>query len=194
MTHYSANPPLVRRASKLSPQDRLWRPPPSPPRRDLAPSLPAALAAEAAQCNCNSPRLHHSSSPRLRPTIPSPSPHHREAAVPQARQVSPPPPPPDPPNPAPALDSIPSILRPQNVRSSPIPVPARDRAPLPAPPRYDDPDWQFQQGLVGSDAVSSKRHTQSDGIDVERLRAEQAERIAREERGGAGGIPGGWVE
>ena len=47
---------------------------------------------------------------------------------------------------------------------------------------------------MGSDAVSSKWHTQSDGIDVERLRVEQAERIAHEDRGGAGGISGGWVK
>ena len=89
MTYYSASPPLVRRASELWPQDRLWRPPPSPPKDETSPR-PSPRSSPQAQPNAsNSPRLHHSSFPRLRPTIPSPSPHHREAAVPQARQVSP---------------------------------------------------------------------------------------------------------
>ena len=90
MTYYSADPPLVRRPSKLSPQDRLWRPPQPPPKDETSPRLSPRHSPQVHPSANNSPRLQPSSSPRLRPTMTSPSPHHQDAAVPPARQVSPP--------------------------------------------------------------------------------------------------------
>lgn len=103
------------------------------------------------------------------------------------------------PIPTPALYSVPSILRPRNARSSPIPISTRDNAP----PKDDlnDPHRRFQRELVESDAAFAARLAQSEGIDLERLRAEEADaemarRLADEERESdkkETPLPGAWI-
>lgn len=107
------------------------------------------------------------------------------------------------PTPAPALYSVPSILRPRNVKSSPIPIPARDNIlPPPSKDNLDSPNRLFQQELIESDAAFAARLAETEGIDVARLKAEEADaelarRLAGEEcDGGKDGmsVPGGWIE
>jgi hypothetical protein len=221
MTYYSAAPPLARRPSKLSPNDRLLRPPATPPKDTTSPySSPQRSPQLRASLNTNtSPRIQPPSSPHLLSSSPhlyptassaSSSPRHGETDLPTVpRPGSTPPRQPyvDPtlknipfldvgpgynpaptPAPAPTLYSVPSILRPRNVRSSPIPIPARANLPPTPPPKddLDDPSRRFQRELAESDADFAARLAESEGIDVERLKAveadaELARRLASEE-------------
>ena len=231
MTYYSAAPPLARRPSKLSPKDRLLRPTPTPPKETTSPSLspqqssqirpssntsdsPAMRPDSSLHVNLPSrlypatsspPRLDEEGHPTPLPWFPTP-PRHVDPTLknipfldvgPSAYTPAPAP------APTPSLYSVPSILRPRNVKSSPIPVPARDNTspPIPPLPNQDDQNRWFQQELAKSDAAFAVQLAKSEGINVERLRTEEADaelarRLADEERHSANGfasIPGGWV-
>ncbi|KAF8589376.1 hypothetical protein K439DRAFT_1628818 [Ramaria rubella] len=232
MTYYSADPPLARRPSKLSPNDRLWRPPATPPKDRTSPYLSPQRSPQIRPIdNANSSaRIPPSLSPGMLPSTSQPrsasassvNQHSQDSAptpsVPTAATSPPRQPFVDPtlknipfldvgppaagPNmskatPAPALYAVPSILRPRNVKSSPIPVPVRDNAP-PPPPKEDlnDPHRRFQRELAESDAAFAARLAQSEGIDVGRLRAEEADaELARKlalEDEDATSLPGAW--
>ncbi|GJJ11258.1 hypothetical protein Clacol_005490 [Clathrus columnatus] len=278
LTYYSAEPPLMRRPSKLSPKDRLSRPPITPPKERTSPYLsPHGVTVPGPghhSASPSTPRTSSSahSSPSSHPALdippslkvpqvhkdkhstPSPSIHvskplpslspghhqpqqnlqdvHAQRSPPHFPQpglsplplstspvmlsTTPPPKFQDPtlknipfldvgppftpleavsttPKP---LQHVPSVLRPTNTKSSPIPV--QSRAPPPLPPRPEDPDELFRRQLEESDAEFAAKLAESEGFDLERLRIEEADAelarkmAAEESEGGASHIPGGW--
>lgn len=260
MTFYSATPPLARRPSKLSPKDRLWRPPVTPPKNKTSPNLkpqrspllgPAVLPTNVPD---PSPSIPPGLPPQLRPGVPAtiredvgvsgsnifqtshipplPSQHSpRPPSISPRREDMPLPPVPPPPQqslgdptlrhipyfniypstetPKPSsqaqnIQHVPSILRPRNAKSSPIPLSNRQPEEPPSAFRddYEDPQKRFQRELAVSDAEFAARLAEQEGINLERLRMEEADadlarRLSQEDEEQArrdGSIPGGWVE
>lgn len=129
MTFFAAQPPTVtRRPSKLSPSERLWRPPQSATPPSLTPAhtpSPQSSPRHHPAALPGSPGRHAPTSPtgtHLVPPAASRTPSPKHAPLPALPEEA-----------EPTLQPVPSVLRPRNAKSSPTPLPAPQPAPAGMP-------------------------------------------------------------
>lgn len=234
MTFYAAAPPIGRRPSKLSPHDRLWRPPQTPPKTPSPGRSPGTSAQHLPVPSqqpprnndppVSNPRQHRPPETGLPPAAlerthltpkpqPAPLPATSDSGVPAALRphggvpTSPPKPtgtplpaeqpaglpaPHIPYRPPPQLDDflsappvhtaprtahgpslqpVPSILRPAHVRQHQDP----DQAAPAVPARPGAKTAHTKAAQEAEDARFAAELARAEGIDIDRLRAEEAD-------------------